>query len=163
MSAKSIRVSFGCTYCARVDCQTIILVHHDSVANSHTVALADIESISVMSTVVVTIRVINRDAVKNEVVRLDTEGLDGRVLDVQTGDGRVIQVMGIEELGLRLATVSTLAIPPALSSTVDSVVRGTSNNDVGARDLNQGSIPFLVSEGGLAVEDNLSSIILDTG
>lgn len=63
--------------------------------------------------------------------------------------------MGIEELGLRLATVGTLAIPPALSSTVDSVVRGTSNNDVGARDLNQGSVPFLVSEGGLTVEDNL--------
>lgn len=116
-----------------------------------------------MSTVRVTIGVIDRDSVKHEVIRLDTEGLDGRVLDVQTGDSRVIQVMGIEELGLRLATVGTLAIPPALSSTVDSVVGGASNNDVGTRDLNEGSVPFLVSKGGLAVEDYLSGMVLGAG
>lgn len=116
-----------------------------------------------MPTVRVTIGVINSDSVENEVVRLDTEGLDGRVLDVQTGDSRVIQVMGIEELWLRLATVGALAIPPALSSTVDSVVGGTSNNDVGTRDLNKGSIPFLVSEGGLAVEDDLIGMVLGAG
>jgi hypothetical protein len=64
--------------------------------------------------------------------------------------------MRIEELGLRLATIGSLTIPPALSSTVDSVIGSTSNNDVGTRDLNQRSIPFFVSESGLAVEDNLS-------
>lgn len=108
-----------------------------------------------MSTVRIAIRVVDRDPVQNDVVRFDTEGLNRRVLDIQTGDRRVIQTMGVEELGLRLATVGALAIPPALSSTIDRVVGGTSNNNVGARDLNQGSIPFLVSEGGLTVEDNL--------
>jgi hypothetical protein len=59
---------WGCTYRAGVDCQTIILVLHDSVANSHTVALANIKSIGVVSTVRITIRVVDCDPVKNNVV-----------------------------------------------------------------------------------------------
>lgn len=63
--------------------------------------------------------------------------------------------MGIEELWLGLATVGTLAVPPALSTTVDSVVGSAGNNGVGAGDTDERSISLLVAEGGLAVEDDL--------
>jgi hypothetical protein len=63
--------------------------------------------------------------------------------------------VGIEELWLGLATVGTLAVPPALSTTVDGVVRSAGNDDVRARDTDERSIPLLVAEGGLAVEDDL--------
>lgn len=63
--------------------------------------------------------------------------------------------MGIEELWLGLAAVGTLAVPPALSTTVDGVVGSTSNDDVGAGDTDERSIPLLIAEGGLAVKDDL--------
>jgi hypothetical protein len=43
-----------------------------------------------MATVIITVRVINRDSVQDQVIRLNAKGLDGRVLDIQASDGRVI-------------------------------------------------------------------------
>jgi hypothetical protein len=63
--------------------------------------------------------------------------------------------VGIEELWLGLAAVGTLTVPPALSTTIDSVVGSTSNDDVGAGDTDERSIPLLIAEGGLAVKDDL--------
>lgn len=108
-----------------------------------------------MAAVIIAVRVIDRDSVEDQVIRLNTKGLDGRVLNIEASDSRVIQIVGIEELWLCLATIGTLAIPPALSTTVDGVVGSTSNDDVRAGDTDQRSIPFLVAEGGLAVKDDL--------
>ena len=147
-------------YGAGVDSQAVVLVLHDSVANSDAGALANIETISVVAAVGVTVRVVNSDAAEDQVVRLDTECLNGRVLDVQAVNGRIVQVMGVEELGLGLAAVGSLAVPPACSPTVDGVVGGTSDTDLRSGDLNQRSVPFLVSEGGLTTEDDLCSELL---
>jgi hypothetical protein len=63
--------------------------------------------------------------------------------------------VSIEELRLGLATIGTLAVPPALSTTVDGVVGSAGNDNVGAGDTDERPIPLLVAEGGLAVEDDL--------
>lgn len=78
----------------------------------------------------VTIRVVNSDTVQDNVVRLDAKGLHGSVLDIESSDGRVVQAMGVEELGLRLAAVGALPIPPASAATVDGVVGCSGNDDV---------------------------------
>lgn len=56
--------------------------------------------------------------------------------------------MGVEELRLGLAAVGTFAVPPARTVSVnDGVILG-SNGDLGSGDLDQGTIPLLVAEGG---------------
>lgn len=63
--------------------------------------------------------------------------------------------MGVEELGLGLATVGTFAVPPSLPTTVDGMVGRSRNGNVGSRDTNKRAIPLLVTEGRLAAEDKL--------
>lgn len=65
--------------------------------------------------------------------------------------------MGIEELGLGLATVSSLAIPPAGSVAVEDGTRGSLHSDIGSGDGDQGARPFLVAEGGGSLEDDLEN------
>lgn len=108
-----------------------------------------------MTTVIIAVRVVDCDTVQDQVIRLNAEGLDGRVLNIQASDGRVIEIVGIEELWLGLSTIGSLAVPPALSTAVDGVVGSTGNDDVGAGDTDERSIPLLVAEGSLALEDDL--------
>ena len=49
-------------------------------------------------------------------------------------------------LGLLLATVGALTIPPLLTGTVDNVAAGTDNLEVGSGDRDHGTIPLLVAE-----------------
>lgn len=115
-----------------------------------------------MATVgLVTIGVVNGDVVKDQVVGLDTETLDRGVLDVQTSDGRVVQGVGVEELGLGLAAVGSLAVPPAGTATVDDMAGSTVHLDVLTGEADEGTLPLLVTEGGLTLEGNLESCVSD--
>lgn len=147
----------GETYLARVDGQAVILVLNVGVADGDVGGLADIEGIGVVATLAVTGGVVDGDVVENKVVGLDTEGLDGGVLDVQTGDGRVIQGVGVEELGLGLAAVGSLAVPPAGTATVDDMAGSTVHLDVLTGEADEGTLPLLVTEGGLTLEGDLKS------
>lgn len=108
-----------------------------------------------MATVAITVGVINGDTDQDDIVGLDAKGLHGSVLDIEAGDTRVVQVVSIEELGLGLAAIGALAVPPARTATVDDVVRCSANGDVRSGDTDEGAVPLLVSEGSLAAEDNL--------
>jgi hypothetical protein len=55
-------------------------------------------------------------------------------------------------LGLLLATVGALTIPPLLTGTVDKMAAGTGNFEVGPGDRDQGAIPLRVAEGGGTLE-----------
>jgi hypothetical protein len=58
--------------------------------------------------------------------------------------------VGIEELGLGLAAVGALSIPP--TGTVGSL-----DGDIGSRDLDERTAPLFVTESSGALEDNLFS------
>lgn len=68
--------------------------------------------------------------------------------------------MGVEELGLRLATIAALAIPPTTAVTVEIGAVGSGDSDVGSGDGDKGSAPFLVTKRGFAFEDDLSTLIV---
>jgi hypothetical protein len=57
-------------------------------------------------------------------------------------------------LGLLLATVGTLAVPPFLTGTVDKVARSTNYLDVGSGDGDERTLPLLVAESGGTLESD---------
>jgi len=65
--------------------------------------------------------------------------------------------VGVEELGLGLATVGALGVPPAGSIAIES---GTSaiDGDVVARDGDERALPLLVTEGGGTLEDDVGAL-----
>lgn len=104
----------------------------------------------------VTSRVVVGDVNDVEVgCRVDAHELNWRVLDVQALDGGLLHGVGVEELGLGLATVRALAIPPLGAIAIDNVARGAGDGDVSSRDRDQGAFPLLVAEGSGALEDDL--------
>jgi hypothetical protein len=62
--------------------------------------------------------------------------------------------VGVEELGLGLATVGTLAIPPSATLTVNDRARSTDDGDMVARDWDKRTAPLLVSKGSGTLEGN---------
>jgi hypothetical protein len=75
---------------------------------------------------------------------------------VQIGDGRRRgEAVRGEELGLRLAAVAALTVPPAGAVGVQCRARRTLDLDVFAGYLQQGPCPLLVAPGCLALEDDL--------
>ena len=66
--------------------------------------------------------------------------------------------MGVEHLGLGLATVGALGVPPTGSISVES---GTSavDGDVVTRDGDKGTLPLLVAEGGGTLEYNVGALL----
>lgn len=143
------------THRAGVNGQAVVLVLDNSVTDGHAVTLADIKGIRVVAAIVITVRVVDVDTIQDDVVGLDAKGLHGRVLDIEAGNGRVVQVVGIEELGLGLTPVGTLAIPPARTAAVDGVVGCSADDNVRSSDTDKRAFPLLVSKGGFAVEDDL--------
>lgn len=66
--------------------------------------------------------------------------------------------MSVEELGLVLAAVGALGVPPAASIAVES---GTSavDGDVVTGDGDEGTLPLLVTESGSTLEDNVGALL----
>jgi hypothetical protein len=63
--------------------------------------------------------------------------------------------MGSKELGLRLAAVASLAIPPTGAIGVQNSTAGALDGDVVAFDLEERAGPFLVAPSRGALEDDL--------
>jgi hypothetical protein len=143
------------THGAGVDGQAVILVLDVGTGDVDTVRLADVESIGVVATLAVTLGIVDGDVGQVDVVALDTEDLDGGVLDVQSLYGGGLELVGVDELGLGLATVGTLAVPPAGTLAVDDSAGGLGDGDALTAEADQGSLPFLVSEGGGTLEGYL--------
>jgi hypothetical protein len=130
------------------------LVVNVGTSNSDTGGRTNIESISVVALVLaITSGVVNGNAIKSELLgAVDGEDLDGRILDLDVLDLRVGHLVGVEELGLGLATVGTLAIPPSATLAVNDGARSTDDGDVVSRDRNERTTPLLVTKGGGALE-----------
>lgn len=143
------------TNLAGVDSQTVILVLHNGIADGDPAAVADIKSISVVATIAIAVGVVDGDMIQHQVVSLDTEGLHRGVLDIEAGDARVIQAVRVEELGLGLAAVCALGVPPPRSVAVNDVAGFARHLDVLSGHPDQRALPFFVPEGGLALENDL--------
>lgn len=63
--------------------------------------------------------------------------------------------MGSKELGLRLAAIASLAIPPARTIGVQNGTAGSLNRDVVALNLEERAGPFFVAPSRGALEDDL--------
>lgn len=63
--------------------------------------------------------------------------------------------MGSKELGLCLAAVATLAVPPAGTIRVQNGTTGTLDGDFIALNLEQRANPLLVAPGRCSLKDNL--------
>lgn len=147
----------GLSYSARIDSNTIVLVVHGGAVNNHVATRADIKAISVVATCTVTGLVVNGHLVDSQsITAIDANGLHGSVLNVQVIDrGRAGQTVSGKELGLCLATVSTLAIPPAGTIRVELRAAGTGDGDILALDLQHGARPLLIAPSGCTLEDDL--------
>ena len=75
----------------------------------------------------------------------------------QTLDDGVRHRVSVEELGLGLAAVRALGVPPASTITVESST-GAIDGERVTRDGNKRACPLLVSKGGSALEDNMGSL-----
>ena len=65
--------------------------------------------------------------------------------------------MGVEELGLGLAAVAPLAVPPCRTIAIDDVTGSTGDSDATAREGDKRSVPLLVSECRSAFEGDLDN------
>lgn len=144
------------TYSARVDRQAVVLVVNNRVGDVDTSAGTDIKGVGVVATLGVTIRIVDDDAVEVQCLRaVDAEDLHGRVLDGKALNLGVDQLVGREELGLLLATVGSLGVPPASTISVEHGARGTLDGDISSRNRDQGTLPLLVAKSGSTLEDDL--------
>lgn len=70
------------------------------------------------------------DQIRNSV---DAHELNRRVLEIKTRDDRAFHRVCVEELGLGLASVSSLSVPPSSSASIDDVPCRSDNSDVSPR------------------------------
>jgi hypothetical protein len=134
--------------------ETTDLIVNVGTSNGDTGGRTNIESIGVVALVLaITSGVVDSDAIKSKLLgAVDGEDLNGRILDLDVLDLRVGHLVGVEELGLGLATVGTLAIPPSTALAVDDGARSTDDGDVVSRDRNERTSPLLVTKGGRTLE-----------
>lgn len=112
-----------------------------------------------MATLGVTILVVKSELVDLKTVHaVDADSLDRGVLDVKVVDLGVGKLVSSEELGLRNATVSTLAIPVLLTTGVENSTRSLNGNLV-SRDLHERTLPLLVAPGRGSLEDDLGVVL----
>jgi len=137
-----------------VDGDTVVLVVDVGTSDGDTRGRTDVESIGVVALVVtVTSRVVDGDTAKSKLLRVvDGEDLNRRVLDLDVLDLGVGHLVGVEELGLGLATVGALAVPPSAALAVDDGTRSTNDGDLVTRDGNKRTAPLLVTKGSGTLE-----------
>jgi hypothetical protein len=146
------------TYSAGVDGQAVILIVDSWVGDVDTIAGTNVESVGVVATLAIAIGVVNSDSAESELrSTIDAEHLHRGVLDVDVLNDRVGQFVGVEELRLLLAAVSSLSVPPARTISVESGSGGSLDSDGCSGNRDQRTFPFLVAKSGGSLEDDLDS------
>lgn len=145
---------------ARVDGNAVVLVVDLGAVDVDVVGGTNVEAIGVVASLGVTGRVVDGHRVDGEAVTaVDGDHLDGGVHDVDVVDVRVNHLVGSEELRLGLATVGALGVPVLLAEAVQRSAGGTLDGDASAGNVQKRSLPLLVAEGGLALEDDLGVVL----
>lgn len=119
------------THVARVDGNAVVLIVYVRSVDHKPIGGTNVKSVSVVgSTDVIALGVVNDDIVKGQVPGEHAVALDGCIHDFEVLDDGIIQAVGVEELWLRHSSISTEAIPPTLSTSVNDVSGGTEDGDV---------------------------------
>lgn len=106
----------GLTYSARINCNTIVLIVNIGTGYDNVRAAADVESVSVVTTLAIASLVVDGHSRNGEpITAVDTNSLNRSVLNLESGDCGCGKIMGVEKLGLGLATIPAFAVPPASS------------------------------------------------
>jgi hypothetical protein len=112
-------------YRSRVYGHAVVLIIDVRSGDNNVAAISNVEAIRVKSALGVTSGVVNGHISDSQTARaVDTYRLNGRVLDVEIGDCRIDKAMSIEELGLGLASIAPLTIPPEGTIAVQVGTRG---------------------------------------
>jgi hypothetical protein len=128
------------------------------VSDVDTVAGTNVESVGVVATIAIAIGVINSNSAESELrSTVNAEDLHRGVLDVDVLNDGVGQAVGVEELRLLLAAVSSLSVPPAGTISVERGSGGSLDGDGCSGNRDQGTFPFLVAKSGGSLEDDLHS------
>lgn len=144
---------------AGVDREAVVLVVDGGAGNSDVLGVTDIEGVGVVAALRITILVVDGNVVNLEGVGVvDGEDLNGRVLDRDALDDGVGHLVGVEHLGLGLAAVGALCVPPAGSVGIESGASAV-DGDVVTGDRDEGTLPLLVTEGGGALEDDVGALL----
>lgn len=142
-----------------VDGKAVVLVVDRGAADSDLLRRANVEGVGVVAAIGVAVLVIDGNIVDLKVGGVvDGEDLNRRVLDCKALDDGVVQLVGIEELRLGLATVGALGVPPAGSIAVKSGISAV-NGDGITSDADERALPLLIAESRCALEDNLGALL----
>lgn len=148
---------------ARVDGNTVVLVVDLGAVDVDLVGGANVETIGVVASLGIAGRGVDGHLVDGQAVTaVDGDHLNRRVDNLDVVDVRVKHLVGGEELGLRFATVGALGVPVLLAEAVQRRAGGTLDGDASTGNGQQGSLPLLVAEGGLSLEDDLG-VVLQAG
>lgn len=151
------------TYSSRVDRNAVILVVDFGTSNNDIVRRTDIEAVRVVSERISSGVVDGHPRDRETIAAVDAYSLDRSVLDVEIVDSRrASQAVSSEELGLGLAAVASLAIPPTGTVRVKLRTAGTGDGNILALDLEQWTSPLLVAPGSGTLEDNLNRIYISS-
>jgi hypothetical protein len=144
------------THGSAIDRYTVILIVHLGTANRHAGRLANIKAIRVVTTLGISIGIVDGHIghVKSIAI-VNANSLNRSVGNMQIDDGRISQIMSVEELWLRLASVRAFTIPPARAVRVERSTICALDCDRRPFDLEERAIPLFVFPGGLAFEYNL--------
>lgn len=142
----------------RVNSETIVLVLDVGARNHHIRRRTNIESIGVVTQLGAS-RVVHGDIDDLQVCGgVDAHELHGGVLDVEVLDGGLLERVCVKHLGLGLAAVAALAVPPLGAIAVNDVTRSAGDSDVGTGHGNERAFPLLVAERGGAGESDLRGV-----
>jgi hypothetical protein len=151
------------TYSSRVDRNAVILVVDCGTGNNDIVRRTDIEAVRVVSERISSGVVDGHARDRETIAAVDAHGLDRSVLDVEIVDSRrASQAVSSEELGLDLAAVASLAVPPTGTVRVELCTAGTGDGNILALDLQQWTSPLLVAPGSGTLKDNLNRIYISS-
>ena len=121
-------------YLSGVDGNAVILVVDFGPRDGDIGAFPNVEAIGIGRKVIrIPVGVVHRDVRHGEIGgSINTEDLNRGILDVDTLDRGRGQVMGIEELGLRLAAIAALSIPPSAAVAIQDRTTLAFDGDIGS-------------------------------
>jgi hypothetical protein len=158
-SVSNSQTCSGMTDLSGVDSDTVVLVVNLGASDSNASGGTNVKGISVVTALGVTILVIKGELVDSKTINtIDANSLNRSVLDIKIVDLGVSELMSREELWLINATVSSLSIPPSLTTSIENSTRAL-NSDLVSRDLHKRSLPLLVAPGSGSLEDDLGVVL----
>jgi len=144
------------SYRSGVYSDTVVLIVHIRSTDMHVAAVTNVESIRIVPSLAVSSGVVYGHIRNGQTITpTDADRMDRRILDMQVCNGRVGEAVRREELGLRLPSVTALAVPPPRTLWIQNRPRRALNGNPTALNGKERPNPFLVTPCSFALKDDL--------